>query len=79
MRPNPESLRLDDELLYALHQMHIGEYRHVPVLDEHQHPTALVSIQTLVSALIASLPQELLNLPPSPAHSAEHAPTPEGA
>jgi CBS domain-containing protein len=79
MRPNPESLRLDDELLYALHQMHIGEYRHVPVLDEHQHPTALVSIQTLVSALITSLPQELLNLPPSPAHSAEHAPTPEGA
>jgi CBS domain-containing protein len=78
MRPDPESLSLDDELLYALHQMHIGEYRHVPVLDEQQHPTALVSIQMLVGALIASLPQELLNLPPSPAHSAERAPTPEG-
>jgi hypothetical protein len=59
--------------------MHIGEYRHVPVVDEQQCPTALLSIQTLVGALIASLPQELLNLPPSPAHSAEQAPTPEGA
>jgi CBS domain-containing protein len=79
MQPDPEVLHLDDALLDALYQMHIGEYRHVPVVDEQQRPTALVSIQTLVGALIASLPQELLNLPPSPAHSAEQAPTPEGA
>jgi CBS domain-containing protein len=79
MRPDPDCLRLDDTLSDALHQMHLGDYRHVPVMDEEGRPTALVSVQMIVSALLASFPQELLNLPPTPAHSAEKAPTPEGA
>jgi CBS domain-containing protein len=76
MQPDPECLQLDDELVYALHQMLRGAYRHVPVVDE-QRPTALVSLQTIIDALVAAFPHELLNLPPSPAHAI--APTPEGA
>ena len=79
MRPDPDCLRLDDALLDALHQMSLGDYRHIPVLDEQGRPTALVSVQAIVSALLASFPQELLNLPPTPAHSAENALRPEGA
>jgi hypothetical protein len=47
------------------------------VVDEQRRPTALVSIQVIIDELVAAFPQELLNLPPSPAHAI--APTPEGA
>jgi CBS domain-containing protein len=79
MQPDPECLQMDDELVYALNQMHVGAYRHVPVVDEQRRPTALVSMQAIIGYLIASFPQDILNLPPSPAHSPGKAPTPEGA
>ena len=79
MRPNPECLGLDDTLMDALHQMSIGEYRHVPVVDEQGQPTALVSMQSIFDALMAALPQELLNRPPTPEQSDAIAPTREGA
>jgi CBS domain-containing protein len=77
MQPDPECLQLDDELIYALHQMLHGAYRHVPVVDEQRRPTALVSLQAIIDALVAAFPHELLNLPPSSAHAI--APRPEGA
>jgi CBS domain-containing protein len=77
MQPDPECLQLDDALVYALHQMHRGAYRHVPVVDAQRRPTGLVSMQAIIDALVAAFPHELLNLPPSPAHAI--APTPEGA
>ena len=77
MRPDPECLHLDDELVYAFHQMHRGAYRHVPVVDEQRRPTGLVSMQLIIDSLVAAFPQELLNLPPSPAHTTP--PTREGA
>jgi CBS domain-containing protein len=79
MRPKPDCLGLDDTLADALHQMAVGEYRHVPVVDEQGRPTALVSMQAIVDTLLAALPQELLNRPPTPAHSDAFAPTREGA
>ena len=77
MQLDPECLQLDDALVYALHQMHRGAYRHVPVVDEQRRPTGLMSMQAIIDALVTAFPQELLNLPPSPAHAI--APTPEGA
>src|SRR2546425_1050366 len=77
MQPDPECLQLDDELIYALHQMLRGAYRHVPVVDEQRRPTAPVSLPAILDELVAAFPHELLNLPPSPAHAI--APTPEGA
>ncbi len=79
MRPNPECLGLDDTLMDALHQMSVGEYRHIPVVDEQGQPTTLVSMQAIFDTLMAAFPQELLNRPPTPAQSDESAPTREGA
>lgn len=79
MQPDPDALGLDDALVYAFQQMHRGDCRHIPVVDAQRRPAALLSMQALVGYLIAALPQDLLNLPPSPAHSPERAPTPEGA
>jgi CBS domain-containing protein len=79
MRPNPECLGLDNTLMDALHQMSVGEYRHIPVVDEQGQPTALVSMQAIFDTLMAAFPQELLNRPPIPEQSDESAPTREGA
>ena len=68
----PECLHLDDALVYAFHQMHRGACRHVPMVDEQRRPTALVSMRAIIDELVAAFPQELLNLPPSPA--ARHRP-----
>jgi len=77
MRPDPNCLEMDDELVYALHQMSLGNYRHIPVIDAQRQPLAVVTMQAIVEYIVESFPQEILNLPPSPAHSI--APTPEGA
>ncbi len=77
MRPEPDCLEMDDELVYALHHMSVGEYRHIPVVDAQRQPLAVVSMQAIMGYIVESYPQEILNLPPSPAHSI--APTPEGA
>jgi CBS domain-containing protein len=79
MQPSPDCLGLDDTLIEALHQMAIGGFRHVPVVDEQGQPTALVSMQAIVETLTSALPQELLNLPPTPEQSDATAPTREGA
>ena len=77
MHPNPDSLGMEDELVYALHQMSLGEYRPLPVVDDQQRPVALVSMQDIIGYLLACFPHEGFNFPPSPAHRI--APTPEGA
>ncbi len=77
MTPNPDCLSMDHELAYALNQMSIGEYRHVPLVDDHGRPTGVVSMRHIVDYLIAMFPQDVYNLSPSPAHGiARH---PEGA
>jgi CBS domain-containing protein len=77
MTPNPDCLSLDHALAYALNQMSIGEYRHVPLVDDHGRPTGVVSMRHIVDYLVDMFPHDVFNLPPSPAHGiARH---PEGA
>jgi CBS domain-containing protein len=68
MHPDPGSLGMEDELVYALHQMSLGEYRPLPVVDDQRRPLALVSMQAIIAYLLALFPQEGFNFPPSPAH-----------
>ena len=76
MHPHPDSLGMEDELVYALHQMSLGEYRPLPVVDDQRRPIALVSMQDIIGYLLAFFPQEGFNFPPSPAHRI--APTRDG-
>ncbi|MBM3224886.1 MAG: CBS domain-containing protein [Candidatus Tectomicrobia bacterium] len=68
MTQQPLTLALDDAFGYTLHAMNLGGYRHVPLVDEAGRPLALVSMRTIIDTLIAAFPQQLLNLPLSPAH-----------
>ena len=43
MTANPTSIRDSDSFPTALHLMHEGRFRHVPVLDENDRPVGIVS------------------------------------
>lgn len=66
MTPNPECLGVDDELVYALNQMSLGGYRHIPLLDDDGHPTGVVAMRHIVDYLVSLFPRDVLNLPPAP-------------
>lgn len=68
MTPDPECLSRDTDLVYALNQMSVGGYRHIPLLDDLGRPNGVVSMRDIVDYLANLFPQEVLNLPPSPSH-----------
>ena len=66
MTANPESLQSGDGIAWALNLMHIGGYRHVPLVDDAGHPTGVVSVKDIVDFIVDLVPDEVLNLPPDP-------------
>lgn len=66
MTAHPECLGTDYELVYAVNQMSVGGYRHIPVLDEQGRPVHVISARNVVEHLANQFPKEVLNLPPSP-------------
>jgi CBS domain-containing protein len=47
MTPNPETVKADDSLAFALHKMDIGGYRHLPVMSEGR-PEGIVSVRDML-------------------------------
>lgn len=66
MTKAPDTLSVDSPLVFALHRMSVGGYRHVPLLDEQKRPVAVVSMRDIVEHLVALYPNQVLNLPPEP-------------
>jgi CBS domain-containing protein len=66
MTPDPETLRLDDRIAWALNLMSMGGYRHVPLTDEAGRPVGVVSIKDVVEFIVDLFPEAVLNLPPDP-------------
>lgn len=69
MTSDPQSLRTTDELVYALNLMSVGGFRHVPIVDDSNHPVAVVSMRDIVEYIVSLYPDEVLKLPPSPDRS----------
>jgi CBS domain-containing protein len=66
MTPDPETLRLDDQLAYLLNTMRVGGFRHVPIVDENDRPLYLISLRDVLAFMVDRFPQEVLNIPPRP-------------
>ncbi len=64
MTPDPESVQPDDGIALVMNMMHVGGYRHVPVVDDHHVPVAVVSVKDIVAFVVENFPEEILNLPP---------------
>jgi CBS domain-containing protein len=66
MTREPESLRPEDRIVWALNLMHVGGYRHVPLVDAENRPVGVVSIKDIVQFIVELFPAAVLNLPPDP-------------
>lgn len=73
MTAEPETLRLDDGIAFALNRMILRGFRHVPVLDADGKPAAVVSQREVVAFIVSLLPTRVLNLPPEPTLEARSA------
>ncbi len=66
MTPDPETLALDDPIVWALNRMSVGGYRHVPLVDGDGRPVGILSVKDIVHYIVALFPNEVLTLPPDP-------------
>src|SRR5262245_27984690 len=66
MTPDPEVLRPDDPIVYALHRMSVGGYRHVPLVDDDGRPVGMLSVKDSVHYLVSFFVSDVLTLPPDP-------------
>ena len=71
MTPKVEGFQPEDSVAYVLNAMHVGGYRHVPVVDENGKPMAVISVKDIVGFLIEHFSQDILNLPPAPMRKTE--------
>ena len=67
MTPNPESLTLNDEVKFVINRMHVGGYRHVPIVNEQGEPLHLISLRDMLGFLLDHFPKLLTNISPRPA------------
>src|SRR5262249_50680552 len=66
MTRNPVTLPADSSVAFALNRMLIEGFRHIPLVDERGHPTAVVSMRELIEYLSDFFNRDVLNLPPEP-------------
>ena len=64
MTEDPEYLSPEDPLAYALNKMHIGGFRHVPIVNDLMKPVGLISINNIISTIADYFSMEIINLPP---------------
>ena len=64
MTPSPESLRPNDSIAFALNLMHLGHFRHIPLLvgesdeDEGVYPASIVSSKDIANYVAAFLEED---------------------
>lgn len=69
MTADPESFQPDDSVAFVVNAMHVGGYRHVPVVDAQSRPVATVSVRDLIAFIVEHFSEDILNLPPRPVRS----------
>ena len=73
MKAAPQTSRVDDSLDSAILDMAQGGYRHIPIVNDQNHPVGVVSIRHIISYLVEHFPQEILTLPSKPIRDAMKA------
>lgn len=71
MTPDPQTLKSDDSIAYALNRMTDGGFRHIPIVDDANRPVGLVCMKTIVNYLGEYFYDEVMNLPPTPQRTQE--------
>jgi CBS domain-containing protein len=64
MTPEPEVLRLDAPIVYALNKMSVGGFRHIPLVDDAHRPVGIVSVKDIIDYIVDFFPNDVLTVPP---------------
>ena len=78
MTPRPESLHETDQLAYLINVMHLGGFRHVPVVDEHGAVKQIVSVRDVLAFVLERFTADIQNIPPSLRAARPRAKAPDG-
>lgn len=54
MTSSPETLKMDDQIAFALHRMDLGGYRHIPILDQDRI-TGVISVRDILRFLAENI------------------------
>jgi CBS domain-containing protein len=66
MTPDPETLQLDDPIVFLMNKMHVGRFRHVPILSEAGEPKHVISLRDVLRWMLEHFGSVVTNLPASP-------------
>jgi CBS domain-containing protein len=64
MTRDPETLRPDDRMCYAVNRMMAMSCRTVPMIDDERRPIGIVTVDDIARWLAALFPEAILNLRP---------------
>ena len=66
MTRDPEVLQLGDKIIFVMNMMHVGGYRHVPVVDEDHRPLHVISIKDVMAFVLEPIHDKIVSIPPEP-------------
>jgi CBS domain-containing protein len=72
MTTRVDAFQADDSIAFVLNAMHVGGYRHVPVVDHEGKPIAVISVKDIIAFILEHFAEDVLNLPPSPMRTTKH-------
>ncbi len=55
MTPEPEYLFEEDQLAFALNRMHVGGFRHIPLVNLEGEPVGVVSVRDILRYLVEQI------------------------
>jgi len=61
MTSNPVSQPLEATVAFGLNLMSHGGFRHLPIVDEQNHPVGILSVKDVVDFIVNSYTEDLLN------------------
>jgi len=64
MTSEPESLRPDDRICFAINRMHAGAFRSLPLVDDEHRPIGIITVNDVVRWLAEIFPEAVLNMRP---------------
>jgi CBS domain-containing protein len=64
MTPEPETLRSNDRICFAINRMHAGGFRSLPIVDDTHRPIGIITVNDVVRWLAEIFPEAVLNLRP---------------
>jgi CBS domain-containing protein len=61
MTAEPKKAHMTTTVAFALNMISLGGYRHIPIVDEEDHPIGLISVKNIVDFLVRNLTSELIS------------------